>query len=160
MTSVRETKLPGVGVRHDFTTEAGVPMGVLVHRDGRRQIMLYDGADPDSCTSLITLSAGDSRTLNELLGGSQVTEAVAAVQQEIEGLAIEWIHLEEDSPAAGHTIGEGAYRTRTGSSVVAIIRDNTSIPAPGPELGLIANDTVVAVGTTEGLATLRGLLRR
>lgn len=160
MTSVRETKLPGVGVRHDFTTEAGVPMGVLVHRDGRREIMVYDGSDPDSCTSLVTLSPADTRTMNELLGGSQVTEAVAAVQQEIEGLAIEWLHLEADSPAVGRTIGDGAYRTRTGASVVAVIRDSTSIPAPGPDLELLANDTVVAVGTSEGLANLRGLLRR
>ena len=159
MTSVRETKLPGVGVRHDFTTESGAQMGVLVHRDGRREIMVYDRADPDSCTTLVMLSASDTRTMNELLGGSQVQEAVAAVQQEIEGLAIEWFHLEDGSPAIGHTIGDGAYRTRTGASVVAVIRDNTSIPAPGPELGLIAGDTIVAVGTTEGLASVRDLLR-
>ena len=98
--------------------------------------------------------------MSELLGASRVTEAVAAVQQEIEGLAIEWIELTPTSPASGATIGDGMYRTKTGSSIVAVIRDGQSIPAPGPEFGLLAGDVVVAVGTTDGLATMRELIRR
>lgn len=159
MASVRETKLPGVGVRHDFCTAGGDDISVLVHHDGRREILVYDTDDPDACRSIVALDAADTRTLSELLGASRVTEAVAAVQQEIEGLAIEWIHLEDDSPAIDHTIGDGEYRTRTGASVVAVIRHDRSIPAPGPEFGFEASDTVVAVGTTEGLMALRGLLR-
>ena len=50
--------------------------------------------------------------------------------------------------------------TRTGSSIVAVIRSDQSIPAPGPEFGLLAGDVIVAVGTVEGLATMRDLLRR
>jgi TrkA domain protein len=149
-----------VGVRHEFTTEEGTDIGVLVHHDGRRQILVYDSDDPDACTSLVTLSADDTRTIAELLGASRVTEAVSAVQQEIEGLAIEWIELTPASPAAGATIGDGMYRTRTGSSIVAVIRDGQSIPAPGPEFGLAAGDVIVAVGTTEGLAAMRALIRR
>ena len=160
MAEVRETKLPGVGVRHEFTTEDGEDIGVLVHHDGRREILVYDSDDPDACSSLVSLSAADTRTVSELLGASRVTEAVAAVQQEIEGLAIEWIEIDPSSPAAASTIGDGMYRTKTGSSIVAIIRDGQSVPAPGPEFGLLAGDVVVAVGTTEGLATMRELIRR
>jgi TrkA domain protein len=160
MTEVRETKLPGVGVRHEFTTDQGQDIGVLVHRDGRREILVYDDVDPDACTSMLVLSASDTRTISELLGGSRVTEAVAAVQQEIEGLAIEWIEIADGSFAADTTIGDGQYRTRTGSSIVAVIRGDQSIPAPGPEFGLLAGDVVVAVGTVEGLATMRELIRQ
>ncbi len=160
MADVRETKLPGVGVRHEFTTENGADVGVLVYHDGRREILVYDSDDPDKCTSLVTLSAADTRTVSELLGGSRVTEAVAAVQQEIEGLAIEWIELSETSPASGATIGDGMYRTRTGSSIVAVIRDDQSIPAPGPEFPLETGDVIVAVGTADGLAAMRELIRR
>lgn len=159
MAEVRETKLPGVGVRHEFTTETGYDLGVLVHHDGRREILVYDSDDPDACSSLVSLSSNDTRTVSELLGASQVTEAVAAVQQEIEGLAIEWFEISETSVAAGATIGDGMYRTRTGSSIVAVIRDGKSIPAPGPEFGLVAGDVVVAVGTVEGLAAMRELIR-
>lgn len=157
MTEVRETKLPGVGVRHDFTTADGREMGVLVHRGGRREILIYDEDDPDTCT-FVSLSADDTRTLSELLGASQVTEAVAAVQQDIEGLAIEWIQV-DGATAAGISINDGGYRTRTGASIVAVIRGEETVPAPGPEFVLRAGDVAVSVGTTGGLETLRELLQ-
>jgi TrkA domain protein len=158
MAQVRETKLPGVGVRHDFTTEDGTNIGVLVHRDGRREILVYDVGDPDACSSPVSLSAADSRTVSELLGASQVTEVVSVVQQNIEGLAIEWIEVTATSGKGGTTIGDGQYRTKTGASIVAVIRDDQSIPAPGPEFEMLTNDVIVAVGTSEGLTMLRDLI--
>ena len=84
MAAVRETQLPGVGVRHDFTTEDGTQIAVLVHRDGRRDLLVYDREDPDSCTGMLFLDPDDARTLAELMGASTVTETVLAVQQQIE----------------------------------------------------------------------------
>jgi TrkA domain protein len=159
MADVNETVLPGVGVRHEFATADGDRVGVLVHRTGRRELIIYDHADPDACSALLQLTTDDSRTLAELLGASQVSEAVTAVQQQIEGLAIEWLEVDERSSAVGTTIADGMYRTRTGASVVAVIRGDTSIPAPGPDLAFEAGDMVVAVGTTQGLEQLRSLLR-
>ena len=72
MTEVQETQLPGVGVRHDFETETGQRVGVVVHRDGRREVLVYDTDDPDACSSMLELSASDTRTVAELLGASQV----------------------------------------------------------------------------------------
>ncbi len=158
MAEVQETKLPGVGVRHEFDTDTGERVGVIVHRDGRREIVVYDRNDRDACSTMVDLSASDTRTMAELLGASQVTEAVAAVQQNIDGLAIEWIALTDSSPAIGATIREGEYRTRTGASIVAVIRGDQSVPAPDPEFNFQIGDTAVAVGTTEGLALLRGQL--
>lgn len=158
MAVVRETSLPGVGVKHDFETEDGREVGVLVHRDGRRDIVVYDADDPDRCAAQMSFSSADTRTLSELLGSSRVTEAVGAVQQEIEGLAIEWISIAAGSAAAGTTIADGMYRTRTGASIVAVLRDEAPVPAPGPEFELLAGDVVVAVGTVEGLASMRALI--
>ena len=158
MATVRETNLPGIGVKHDFTTDDGREVGVLVHRDGRRDIVVYDADDPDSCSAQITFSAPDTRTLSELLGASRVTESIGAVTQEIEGLGIEWLRISTDSPSCGVTIGEGAYRTRTGASIVAIIRGDIPLPAPDPTVAILAGDVVVAVGTTEGLAALQELI--
>ncbi len=158
MADVRETNLPGVGVRHDFVTEEGRSVGVLVHRDGRRDILIYGVDDPDTCTTTLSLSSDDSRTMDELLGGSRVTEVIGVVQQEIEGLSIEWITVSNSSPAAGASIGDGAYRTRTGASIVAVVRHGEPVPAPGPEFVFDADDVVVAVGTGDGLAVLRRIL--
>lgn len=155
MAEVQETKLPGVGVRHEFDTDTGDRVGVIVHRDGRREIVVYDRNDPDACSTMVDLSASDTRTMAELLGASQVTEAVAAVQQNIDGLAIEWIALTDSSTAIGSTIRDGEYRTHTGASIVAVIRGDQSVPAPDPEFAFDSGDTVVAVGTTDGLAALR-----
>jgi TrkA domain protein len=45
---IQETALPGVGLRHDFTTRAGRQLGVVTHRTGRRDLLLYDRDDPDA----------------------------------------------------------------------------------------------------------------
>jgi len=160
MAEVIETQLPGVGVRHEFTTDAGERVGVLVRRGGRREILLYDDkSDPDACSTPLHLSADDARTLAELLGASQVSAAVTAVQQQLEGLAIEWLEVHATSASVGTTIAAGEYRTRTGASIVAVLRDGTSVPAPGPEFTFQAGDVVVAVGTSDGLEQLRRLLQ-
>lgn len=158
MPEVSETPLPGVGVRHEFVTADGERVAVVTHRTGRRELAVYDREDQDACSTVLHLSADDTRTLGELLGASAVSEAVAGVQQRLEGLAIDWITVPAGSHFVGATIAEGAFRTRTGASIVAAIRGGTTVPAPGPEHSFQAGDVVVAVGTTEGLAQLRDLL--
>jgi len=156
---VTETQLPGVGVRYEFTTHDGALLGVLHHHGGRREIVVYDEDDPDRASSVVELDADDSRTLSELLGATQVTEVVQAVQQRIEGLTLEWIELPARSSMVGRTIADGQLRTRTGTSVVAVIRGETTEPAPGPDFTFQAGDVAVAVGTAEGLDLLRVALR-
>jgi TrkA domain protein len=157
MTEVTETRLPGVGVRHEFTTSGGERLAVLSHRTGRREIALYDRADPDAASAVLHLDPDDTRTLSELLGASVVSEAVLAVQQ-LEGVAIDWIRIRPGSQHAGATIGDAEFRARTGISVVAIVRGEETLPAPGPDHLLEMGDVVVAVGTPEGLRQLRHLL--
>ena len=158
MPEVSETPLPGVGVRHEFSTVDGERIAVVTHRTGRRELAIYDKADPDACTTVLHLNPDDTRTLAELLGASPVSEAVAAVQQRLEGLAIDWVTIPAESHVVGATIAEGAFRTRTGASIVAVIRGTTTVPAPEPDHRFEAGEVAVAVGTTEGLAQLRELL--
>jgi TrkA domain protein len=42
---IQETTLPGVGLRHDFTTQRGHQVGVVSYRTGRRDLLLYDLLD-------------------------------------------------------------------------------------------------------------------
>lgn len=158
MPEVTETQLPGVGVRHDFTTASGERVGVLVHRSGRRELLLYSRKDPDACLTTLHLSAEDTRTLAELLGATQVSEVLAQVQQRLEGVAIDWFTIPPASPVAGSTIRQGQFRTRTGVSVVAVIRGDTTFPAPGPEFSFQPGDVAVAVGTPAGLSQFAQLL--
>ena len=158
MSEIAETPLPGVGVRYEFTTAAGDRVGVLVHRSGRRELVVYDRNDADRSTTVIHLSQDDTRTLGEILGTSHVSTTVAAVQQQLEGVAIEWLTVAPGSPFVGATIADGQFRTKTGASVVAVIRGDITIPAPGPEHRFEGGDIAVAVGTDRGLEELRTLL--
>lgn len=157
MPDVTEFRLPGVGVRHEFTTAAGDRVGVLTHRGGRRELLVYDRDDFDRCALSLHLTADDTRTLAELLGAAQLAEAVTSVQA-VEGLAIDWVTVAEGSAADGTTIGEGAYRTRTGASIVAVVRADTTVPGPGPEFRFSAGDVAVVVGTPEGLGQVHDIL--
>lgn len=159
MADVSETPLPGVGVRHDFLTEDGTRLGVVTHRSGFRELLVYDQDDPDSCKETVRLDDEDSRTLSELLGGSQVVSRLTTLQQAVEGLVIDWLPIDEDGAAAGHGIGDFQLRTRTGVTIVAVLRGEQAFPAPGPEFVLEGGDTAVVVGTAEGVKQAYHLLR-
>lgn len=157
MPEIKETLLPGVGVRHEFTTASGEHLALLTHHTGRRELAAYDRNDPDVCHTVFHLSPEDTTALGELLGLSRVSETVRAAQQ-LEGVAIDWIEIPDGSTYDHTTIGDGAFRERTGVSIVAVIRSGTTLPAPGPDTLLEAGDTTVAVGTPEGLQRFRALL--
>jgi TrkA domain protein len=158
MADIKEIKLPGLGVRYEFTTQEGKRVGVVSHRSGRKELFFADPADPDAFKRMLALSDKDARTLAEMLGGSRVAEELAQLQQQIEGLAIDWLPLRTDSPFAGRTIGHARIRTRTGVSVVAVLRGETAIAAPGPDLTLESGDYLVVVGTARGIEEVVELL--
>jgi TrkA domain protein len=154
---ITEQQLPGVGIRYEFTTARGERVAVVAHRSGRQEVALYDRTDPDTARSALDLDADDAATLASILGAPQLTEAAAAMQR-IEGLAIDWLKVAPGSTAAGSTIADGQYRTTTGASIVAVLRQGHTNPAPSPDFELAAGDVTVAVGTPDGLKHLRGLL--
>jgi len=69
-TAVEEMALPGIGVRYDFVAASDECVGVVVHRDVRREIVVYDRPDDDACRRAVRLEPEDARTLAELLGAS------------------------------------------------------------------------------------------
>jgi len=158
---VHETKLPGVGLRFDFVTGSGTPVGVLVHRSGRRDVLVYSRDDASSCEAAIQLDQQDATTLAELLGATRIAEELATVQQDVAGLAIDWVEIEPGSEWAGRTLADAAVHSTTSVSIVAIIAtDGTAIAAPGAHDVLAVGATAVAVGTAEGLQQLAHRLRR
>ncbi len=157
MREIAEVQLPGVGVRYEFTTARHRRVTVVAHRTGRHEIALSDPDDPDTCRTALDLDGDDTATLASILGAPQVAASAAAMQR-IEGLALDWVKVGPHSPAARSTIGDGHYRTNTGATIVAVVRDAQTHPAPGPDFALAPNDVAVAVGTPEGLVQLRALL--
>lgn len=158
MVKLEETQLPGVGVRHDFDGRFGKRVGVITHRDGRREIFVSRTDDPDATAQSIVLSDEEAEAVADLLGGSTITRHLNTLTQDIVGLAMDWLPVAAGTPFAGHPLGETMMRTRTGSSIVAIMRGGHAIPAPGPDFPLEAGDTVVVVGTPGGVVRAARLL--
>jgi TrkA domain protein len=150
MSRIEETKLPGVGIRFDFITQHGQRVGVVHHRGGRREIFICPPEDPDTALMVLDLNDDDVHTLADVLGVSPVIEEISQLQQ-VEGLAMDWLPIEPGSAYAGKTIGDARIRTRTGVSVVAVIRGDDPFPAPGPEFRFEADDITVVVGTAHGI---------
>jgi TrkA domain protein len=88
-----------------------------------------------------------------------VAKELVELQRQVEGLAVDRLPLPATSPYAGKTVGATAARTRTGVSIVAVLRDDAAFPAPGPEFGIDAGDVLVVVGTPRGIEELVVLLR-
>lgn len=159
MTRIDETKLPGVGMLHSFVTSSGRRVGVLAHRSGYRELLVYDDHDPDACRVSVRLDEDDSHTLAELLGAAQFAAHIAELQQSVEGLTIDWLPVQPGSPYAGREIRHTRLRERTGVSIVAVVRGDQTFPSPGPEFRLEAGDTLVVVGTPGGIQQAVKLLQ-
>jgi TrkA domain protein len=151
MTKIEETKLPGVGMLHSFVTKPGQRIGVLAHRSGYRELLVYDERDPDVCRVSVRLDEDDSHTLAELLGAAQFAAHVVGLQQSMAGLTIDWLPVRNSSAYAGHAIKDIRLRERTGVTIVAVVRDEQTIPTPDPEFRLEDGDTAVVIGTAEGI---------
>jgi TrkA domain protein len=154
---IQEAELPGVGVRFDFSTEQGRRLGVIVHRSGDRELLVYRERDPDAVEASTRLELEDARTLAELLGAPHVTETMVRVQS-VEGLSLDWLPVEPGAACAGRALRDTDLRS-TGVSVVAVVREGGTIPSPDPDFTLLAGDTAVVVGTPEGLRRAFELLR-
>jgi TrkA domain protein len=156
MADITEVQLPGVGTRYDFSCLGGTQVGVIVRHSGRRELVVYDDKDPDAVAAAVELSADESRTLADLLGGSSITEQLAATVKQVEGLAIDWLPVPRDFATC--SIGQTELRTRTGVSIIALVRGDEPVPAPGPDAEIRAGDVVVVTGTVEGIRRAEDLL--
>lgn len=151
MPEVSETNLPGVGLRHEFVCESGDRIGVITRHSGRRDLLIFDEDDPDTVGESAALTPDEARVLADLLGGATLVERFDDLRQHIAGLSIDWLPVSDTSRFAGQALGATEMRTRTGVSAIAVLRAGQAIPAPGPDQVLLGGDTVVVVGTPEGI---------
>jgi TrkA domain protein len=148
---IEETRLPGIGLRHDFVTRQGRRIGVISQKNGSRELFMYDPDDPDACRAVIDLTPEESEVVAELLGAPRVIERLARLREQVEGIATEGIPVTATSPYTGRTLADAQIRSRTGASVVAVIRGEQVVPSPGPDFRFQVGDKVVVVGTEDGV---------
>jgi TrkA domain protein len=152
------TPLPGIGVRYDLTTREQRRLSVVAHRDGSRTLSAYRADDPDACALSVRLASGEADALiDALMPGHHSPSLLSTTEL---GLVAERIELSATSHWNGRLLGETRMRTETGVSIVAVMRRAEAIPSPGPEFRLAGGDTLIVIGTREGVDAAAEILGR
>jgi TrkA domain protein len=152
------TPLPGIGVRYDLTTREQRRISVVAHRDGGRTLSAYRKDDPDACAMSVRLSAGESAAVIDALMPDHHSPSMLSTTEL--GLVAERIELSSVSHWNGRLLGETCMRTETGVSIVAVLRRAEAIPSPTPDFRLAGGDTLIVIGTREGVESAVTILGR
>lgn len=156
---VEERVLPGVGLAHDFKTRLGRRIGVVSLRSGERELVLYDEQDSDCASDRIVLSWAEASLIAGLLGATPAVASLDEQHGDLDGITSRRIPIPPGSPYDGRVLGDTRARTRTGASIVAVVRGSQLLPSPRPDAGLLAGDVLVVVGTPAGTDAVADLLR-
>ncbi|HLL36282.1 MAG TPA: cation:proton antiporter regulatory subunit [Streptomyces sp.] len=156
---VNEVLLPGVGLRYEFVNHEGDRVGVIAQRSGEFELVVYPGDDPDEASSVLRLTSEEADALAEILGAPRIAERFADLTREVPGLSAGQVAVRPDSPFAGRMLGDTRARTRTGASIVAVVRGEDVVASPGPAQRLEAGDVLVVIGTREGIAGVQRIVQ-
>ena len=138
--------LPGIGVCQEVALHNGRRLGIVTRRSGLRDLVFYD-EEGEGAAETVALTDDEANAVAELLGAPQLTFRLAVLQRQAEGLIVEQLPVPAGSPYAARPLGDTQTRTRTGASIVAILRHGAALPSPTPDFVLQAGDLVVTVGT-------------
>ena len=75
---IERVPLPGVGTTVRFATEAGPAVGVVLHHDGHRELVVYSAEDPDTVRTSVRLTKQEAHELAEVLYPHHDGEEAAA----------------------------------------------------------------------------------
>ncbi|MEU4094609.1 TrkA C-terminal domain-containing protein [Streptomyces sp. NPDC026673] len=152
------TPLPGIGVRYDLTTRDRRHLSVVAHRDGTRTVNVYRADDPDACAQSLRLNGAEAMSLIDALMPTHHSPNLLHTTDL--GLVAERIELSATSHWNGRLLGETRMRTDTGASIVAVLRRADAIPSPAPDYRLAGGDTLIVIGTREGIEAAAAILGR
>ena len=158
---VRETRLPGVGVKYTCVPAHGGRVAIIQHNDGMREIYVFRHRDDDEPRAVLQLEDDEARQLGALLGGAyERPKVVEDLEMAIGELAIEWVPVPDTSPAIGKTLAECGFRQKTGITIIAILREPEPVAGAQPHDVIEEGDTLVTVGKLGQYTEFRRLLAK
>jgi TrkA domain protein len=155
---VKEVLLPGVGLRFEFENHDGDRIGVVARRTGEFEIVVYPKHDPDQAQQVFRLTEDEAEALAQILGAPRIAERFADLTREVPGLRAGQVVIRPGGAFVDRPLGDTRARTRTGASIVAIVRDDEVIASPGPSETLRAGDVLVVIGTDDGIAGVEDIV--
>lgn len=155
---VNEVLLPGVGLRYEFTNADGDRIGIVASREGSFEVIRYSADDPDEAKPMFRLSIAEADTVAEILGAPRIAQRFADLTREVPGLSAGQVVVPAASSHAGKPLGHTRARTRTGASIVAVVRGEDVIASPTPDEVLRPGDVLVVIGTLDGINGVRQII--
>lgn len=155
---VKEVLLPGIGLRYEFTSHEGDHIGVIARRGGDFEICMYARDDPDQAQPVLRLTDEEADAVAQMLGAPRIAERFTELTREVPGIDVGQAQVRPGTPFVDRPLGETRARTRTGASIVAIVRDNEVIASPGPADVLRARDVLVVIGTEAGIGGVEQII--
>jgi TrkA domain protein len=133
-TELRETRLPGIGVKYGFRLAAGGRVSLILHNDGKRELYWFRRASDEEPTAVMTLDDDEARQIGAVLGGAyQRPKIVEELEMALGELTIEWDAVPDTSPLIGKTLAEAGLRAK-------------SVSGAQPNDFIQQGDTLVSVG--------------
>jgi TrkA domain protein len=158
-TELRETRLPGVGVKYSLATAHGGRITVILHNEGLREIYYFRHARDEDPTAVIQLEDDEARQLGAVVAGAyDRPKIVEELEMAFGELAIEWVPVPDGSPAIGKTLADCGFRARTGITIIAILREPEPVAGAQPGDIIEKGDTLVTVGKLGQYPAFRRLL--
>jgi TrkA domain protein len=155
---VKEVLLPGVGLRYEFTSHKGERIGIIARRGGDFDLVLYGPDDPDEARPVLHLADDEAEAVAQILGAPRIAERFTELSRQLPGLETGQIHIVAGSPFVDRPLGDTRARTRTGASIVAIVRNEEVLASPGPAEMLRARDVLIVIGTEDGIAAVEQII--
>lgn len=150
--ALRSLNLPGVGTKYEFETDKGDTVALFFTKNGTIQMYtLQNGCRTPSAAEMTPVEA---RRLGNILTGAIIEadqESVEIAFSALADLRIT-IHSYIIPPAiAGKTIQDLQIRAKTGTTIVAVSRNDKNIINPSPSFVFEAGDAVLVIGETDQL---------
>jgi len=156
---LKETRLPGVGVKFSMTLYSGARITVIQHNEGDREIYVHRRAGDEDPVAVVELHDDEARQLGAVLGGAyERPRIVEELEMALGEFLIEWIKVPPGSWVNGRTLSDVAFRRRTGVTVIAILRESESIAGAQPDDVILEGDTIVVVGKAGQFPGVKTLL--
>jgi TrkA domain protein len=155
---LRETRLPGVGVKYALPLHGGGRLSVIMHNDGRREVYVFRSGD-DEPRAVFSLDDHEARQLGAVIGGAyERPKIIEELEMALGELQIEWIPVPDASPCIGKSLAECEFRRKVGVTVIAILREPESISGAQPDDVVKQGDTLVTVAKAGRYAEFRRVL--
>lgn len=152
---IKMSDLPGIGKRISMTTTEEKQIVLIVHHSGQRELYFFEEEDDEECKLGFSLTATETRELGaQLLGAAYQPMDIDQMKMFKDKIVIEWIEVRPGSALANKSIRASAIRTKTGASIVGIVRGPDVIAVPDADTVLHAGDTLMMLGRSDQIGKL------